>query len=89
MLRLPRASRTNLCHIAAKAQSLVCEGVTPCEGNLSPIALTVRAMAAITRLSVLFWLDLMASAWALDEAVGSLRGAGHNKLLVQSARIWR
>ena len=46
---------------------------------LLPIVLILRAMAAMTRsnrsgarLSVLFWLDLMASAWALDEAVGSL-----------------
>lgn len=57
---------------------------------LLPIVLTTRAVAAMggssslsARLPVLFWLSLMASAWALGEAVGSIRGAGH------SMREWR
>jgi hypothetical protein len=53
--------------------------------TLLPIVLTARATAAMMETSrssatlpVLFWLGLMASAWALGEAVGSLRGAGHS-----------
>jgi hypothetical protein len=50
---------------------------------LLPIVLTVRAMRSLSefgslraKLSVLFWLCLMESAWAVGEAVGVLSGAG-------------
>ncbi len=55
------------------------------KATLLPIVLTARAVAAMrrsssssVRLPVLLWLSLMTSAWALGEAVGSLRGAGHS-----------
>jgi hypothetical protein len=58
--------------------------------TLLPIVLTARtvsAMNAVSRSSVSFpvliWVSLMASAWALGEAVGSVTGAG------QSIRKWR
>ena len=57
---------------------------------LLPIVLTARAVFAMgassranLRFPVLIWVSLMASAWALGEAVGSMRGAG------QSLREWR
>jgi hypothetical protein len=58
--------------------------------TLLPIVLTSRAMSAMKAASsssvsfpVLIWVSLMASAWALGEAVGSMTGAG------QSMRKWR
>lgn len=60
------------------------------KATLLPILLTARAVTAMdassrsnVSLHVLFWVSLMASAWALGEAVGSVRGAG------QSMREWR
>ena len=50
---------------------------------LLPIVLTARAMGRLTgsaglkaKLSILFWLCLMESAWAIGEAVGMLSGVG-------------
>lgn len=55
------------------------------KASVLPIVLTARAWIAMSksnranaRLSVLFWLGLMTSAWALGEAVGSLRGVGRS-----------
>lgn len=52
---------------------------------LLPIVLTARAMGASrgigglrAKLTILFWLSLMESAWALGEAVGALTGAGNS-----------
>lgn len=60
------------------------------KATLLPIVLTwrvVSAMSASSRSSVsfpvLFWLSLMAAAWALGEALGSVGGAG------DSMREWR
>jgi len=58
--------------------------------TLLPIVLTARAVTAMNApnrsnisFPVLFWVSLIASARALGEAVGSMRGAG------QSVREWR
>ena len=55
------------------------------KATLLPIMLTARAVTAMSasshsavRVPVLFWVSLMASAWALGEAIGSLRGMGHS-----------
>jgi len=55
------------------------------KATLLPIVLTARAATAMgassranVRFPVLFWVSLLATAWALGEAVGSLRGAGHS-----------
>jgi hypothetical protein len=57
---------------------------------LLPIVLTARAIGSLhdsaslrVRMSTLFWVVLMESAWALGEAVGALTGAG------KSVNEWR
>ena len=68
-----------------KGQSLACETLAFSKATLLPIVLTGargdrngRVQPLKCNFSTMFWMSLMASAWALGEAVGSLRGAGHS-----------
>ena len=71
-------------------QTLLKRTIHVAKATLLPIVLSVRTMveminskAVIARLSVLFWVTLMHSAWAMGEAIGAVAGLG------KSLNEWR